>query len=62
MLNKPAPMEAHIFNTDDQDLIEKHEKNLHWKIKGVLSKLSYRIFSRYSTKDFSQSDSESYFK
>lgn len=33
--------------TEDFDEINKREKNIFWKLKGITAKLTYRIFVKY---------------
>ena len=33
--------------TDDVDEINRREKNIFWKLKGITGKLTYRIFVKY---------------
>jgi len=46
LLDRPVPTELESF-VEDMNEIEKRDKNIHWKIKGVVSKLTYRIFSKF---------------
>lgn len=52
-----------MFNTEDNQIVLRKENNLNWKIKGIASKLSYRIFQKYSTsKELPATDNENVFK
>lgn len=34
--------------TDDVDALNQLEKSVHWKVKGIASKITYRLFCKYS--------------
>ena len=34
-------------STDDESEIDRREKHIFWKIKGITAKLTYRIFVKY---------------
>ncbi len=63
VLDRQVPLDCEMFNTEDNQLVQSKEKNLNWKIKGIASKLSYRIFQKYSTsKELPEADNENIFK
>jgi hypothetical protein len=37
---------------EDTDIIEEREKNLHWKIKGIAHKVTYRLFSKFGNPSY----------
>ena len=37
--------------TEDQDAIEARDGSIYWKIKGMASKITYRLFCRYGNPD-----------
>lgn len=45
-LDLPCPPEL-TAATDDIQEIERREKNIFWKLKGITAKLTYRIFVKY---------------
>jgi hypothetical protein len=44
VLDRQVPLECEMFNTEDNQLVLSKERNLNWKIKGIASKWSYRLF------------------
>ena len=43
-MDTPAEIKPQV---DDVDEINKREKNIFWKLKGITAKLTYRIFVKY---------------
>jgi hypothetical protein len=46
-MDRPVPFEEETFQEDDLQTLYQKEKGLPWKIKGLASKLSYRLFIKY---------------
>lgn len=46
LMDKPCPPELESF-VEDKDVIEERDKTLTWKIKGIASKTTYRLFSKF---------------
>ncbi len=42
--------------TEDMDEIEKRDKHICWKIKGIAGKCTYRMFSKYGNPKFVDKD------
>jgi importin-7 len=40
--------------TEDMDEIEKRDKNMYWKIKGVAGQMTYRLFSKYGNPKYAE--------
>ena len=48
LLDNPLP--AHLESaTEEMDDIAERDKSIHWKIKGISAKITYRIFSKYAS-------------
>ena len=47
ILDLPVPA-ALNSSTDDADEINRRNKAIYWKIKGITAKTTYRIFVKYS--------------
>ena len=47
LLDNPVPPELES-QIEDMDEIAERDKTIHWKIKGICAKLTYRIFSKYA--------------
>lgn len=47
LLDNPVPPELES-PTEDMDEISNRDKNMHWKIKAIVAKVTYRIFSKYA--------------
>lgn len=45
----PADLESF---TEDMTVIEERDKNLMWKLKGIATKLTYRLFSKFGNPTF----------
>ena len=45
----PENLESFV---EDMDEIEKRDSNIVWKIKGIATKTTYRIFSKYGNHKF----------
>lgn len=45
-MDRPVPAELDS-PTEDIDTIEEREKHLLWKLKGIASKTTYRLFSKF---------------
>ena len=48
--------------TEDMDEISTRDKNIHWKIKAISAKITYRIFSKYAQTKFVEEGPELEFK
>lgn len=59
LLDRPVPKELTVV-TEDCDLIEDHDKNIHWKLKGITSKAAYRIFSKYGNPKFQEEEDKEF--
>ncbi len=51
IMDKPVPEALESF-IEDMDEIEKRDSHIVWKIKGIASKTTYRIFSKYGNPKF----------
>lgn len=51
LMQKPIPNELET-PTDDTDEICEREKKFAWKMKSIVSRLTYRIFSKYGNLKF----------
>ena len=47
LLDNPIPPELEEA-TEDMEEIADRDKNIHWKIKAISAKTTYRIFSKYA--------------
>lgn len=45
----PAELESPV---EDSEIIEEREKNLVWKLKGIASKMTYRLFSKFGNPNY----------
>ena len=59
IMDRPVPesLESH---TEDMDEIEKRDKHICWKIKGISSQCTYRLFSKYGNPKFSDESLEEF--
>jgi hypothetical protein len=48
LLDNPLPAQLESA-TEDMDDIAERDKSVHWKIKGISAKITYRIFSKYAS-------------
>jgi hypothetical protein len=48
--------------TEDMDEIERRDKNICWKIKGIAGQMTYRLFSKYGNPKFSDEKLEEFTK
>jgi hypothetical protein len=46
LMDKPCPPELDSF-VEDSEVIEERDKHILWKIKGIASKTTYRLFSKF---------------
>ena len=46
LMDRPVPEALEAF-VEDMDEIEKRDNHIIWKIKGIATKTTYRIFSKY---------------
>ena len=46
ILDRPVPSEFDSFD-ENMETIAKRDKSIHWKIKGIAAKCTYRLFSKY---------------
>ena len=51
LMDKPVPAEFESF-TEDPDVIEERDKHIVWKVKGIATKMTYRLFSKYGNPTF----------
>ena len=47
LLDNPVPPELESA-VEDMDEISERDKSIHWKIKAISAKITYRIFSKYA--------------
>lgn len=47
LLDNPVPPELEA-PTEDMEEIAERDKTIHWKIKAISAKITYRIFSKYA--------------
>ena len=50
-MDKPVPDTLESF-VEDMDEIEKRDNHIIWKIKGMATKTTYRLFSKYGNHKF----------
>lgn len=55
LLDKPTPNELESF-VEDMDTIEERDRSLHWKIKGIAAKTTYRLFSKFGNPTYVDED------
>ena len=48
--------------TEDMDEISERDRSIHWKIKAISAKITYRIFSKYAQTKFVEEGPELEFK
>jgi hypothetical protein len=53
LMDMPLSTELTSF-IEDTDLIQARDKCIHWKIKGVAAKITYRLFSKYGNPIYAQ--------
>ena len=46
-MDNPVPPELEQ-QVEDMDEIAERDKSIHWKIKAISAKITYRIFSKYA--------------
>ena len=46
LMDRPVPAELESF-TEDPDVIEERDKHIVWKVKGIATKMTHRLFSKY---------------
>jgi hypothetical protein len=51
LMDKPVPDNLESF-VEDMDEIEKRDNHIIWKTKGIATKTTYRIFSKYGNPKF----------
>ena len=59
LLDRPVPAELDNF-VEDMDSIAARDKSLHWKIKGMAAKITYRLFSKYGNLKYVHKDDEAF--
>ena len=47
LMDNPVPPELEQ-QVEDMDEIAERDKSIHWKIKAISAKITYRIFSKYA--------------
>jgi hypothetical protein len=50
-MDRPVPAAVDSL-TEDMDEIERRDKNICWKIKGIAGQMTYRMFSKYGNPKF----------
>ena len=61
MMDRPLPAELDSA-TDDMDEIERRDKHICWKTKGIVGQTTYRLFSKYGNPKFSDERFEEFSK
>lgn len=51
LMDRPVPEALDSF-VEDMDTIEQRDKHILWKIKGIATKATYRMFSKYGNSKF----------
>jgi len=59
LLDRPLPAELDSF-VEDMESIQARDKSLHWKIKGMAAKITYRLFSKYGNLKYVSADDEAF--
>jgi len=50
-MDRPLPAELESF-TEDMDEIENRDKHIIWKVKGIASQMTYRLFTKHGNPKF----------
>lgn len=50
-MDRPLPAELESF-TEDMSVIDERDKNILWKLKGIATKITYRLFSKFGNPTF----------
>lgn len=59
LMDRPVP-EALDSMTEDMEEIERRDKHICWKIKGVACQTTYRMFSKYGNPKFADEKLEDF--
>lgn len=59
IMDRPVP-ETLDSPTEDMDEIEKRDKHISWKLKGIAGQCTYRLFSKYGNPKFSDESLEEF--
>lgn len=61
MLDQPLPDNLSTF-TEEMDEISARDKSIEWKLRGVISKVTYRLFSKYGNSKYAHEDDKEFSK